>query len=144
MQAEFTAAPTPCVWLLTPWTYEGASLDPEMVDHLVLQSLPFDHPHNMTFAKRSDHYQNGFMEYGLPRLEHRLFRLLRTFCRHRTSDGGVTVLDKRLTEKKYGERVKNYLEQFLQKKKEMPAPKKRRTKPKKTIKVIPEDQLTLF
>jgi len=144
MQAEFTAAPPPCVWILTPWTYEGVSLDPEMVDHLVLQSLPFDHPHNMTFAKRSEHYQNGFIEYGLPRLEHRLFRLLRTYCRHRTSDGSVTVLDKRLTEKRYGERVKNYLEQFLQRKKEMPSPKKRKMKPKKTTKVMPEDQLTLF
>ncbi|MCF7844925.1 MAG: hypothetical protein K9M03_03815 [Kiritimatiellales bacterium] len=144
MQAEFTAASTPCVWLLTPWTYEGVSLDPEMVDHLVLMSLPFDHPHNMTFAKRSEHYQSGFMEYGLPRLEHRLFRLLRAYCRHRTSGGGVTVLDKRLTEKKYGERVKNYLEQFMQTAKEMPAPKKRKIKPKKTTKIISDDQLALF
>jgi len=144
LQAEFTAAPTPCVWLLTPWTYEGVTLPPEMVDHLILQSLPFDHPKNFVFSKRSEHYQNSFIEYSLPRLEHRLFRILRTFCRHRTEGAGVTILDKRISEKKYGERVKSYLNSFARKKAQPKVKPKRKRKPKKTAEVMSEDQLTLF
>ncbi|MBU1124246.1 hypothetical protein KJ652_06735 [Patescibacteria group bacterium] len=151
MQAEFETTKTPCIWILTPWTYEGVTLPPEHVDHLVIQSLPFDHPGNMLFSTRSAHYQNGFESYSLPRLEHRLFRLLRTFCRHRTEDGGVTILDKRLREKKYGERIKEYLEKFAAKEAEEPPQMlgvrkvaKKKVVKKKVIVPASEDQMMLF
>ncbi len=141
MQAEFIAAKTPCIWLLTPWTYEGVTLPPEMVDQLIIQSLPFDYPSYPTFAKRSEHYKNSFEEYSLPRLEHRIFRLLRMFCRHRTPDGNVTVLDNRLDKKAYGKRIKAYIED-LSRSEEAPKPKRR--KKSKKAEDIHEDQLSMF
>lgn len=109
MQAEFLAAPSPCLWLLTPWTYEGVELPLGSVDHLIIQSLPFDHPSYPVTAKRCEHYRNAFDQYTMPRLRHRLFRLLRTFCRHRTKAGDVRVLDERLETKEYGRGVAAYL-----------------------------------
>ena len=143
MQAEFTAAPSPCIWMLTPWTYELVTLPPETAGLLAISSLPFDHPGNFLFSKRSLHYRDSFSDYSLPRLEHRLFRLIRTFCRHKTSDGRIAILDKRLTEKKYGERIKKYLEQFAM---EEDLGQKKPSARKKTrgTAVVPEDQMALF
>ncbi|HCI04127.1 MAG: exonuclease domain-containing protein [Candidatus Peribacteraceae bacterium] len=141
MQAEFTVAKTPCIWLLTPWTYEGVTLPPEMVDQLIIQRLPFDYPSHPTFAKRSEHYKNSFEEYSIPRLEHRIFRLLRTFCRHRTLDGSVIVLDDRLDKKAYGKRIKSYIEDLARSEKVV---KPDRRKSKKKVMEIHEDQLSMF
>lgn len=141
MQAEFIAAKGPCIWLLTPWTYEGVTLPPEMVDQLVIQSLPFDYPSHPTFAKRSEHYKNSFEEYSLPRLEHRIFRLLRMFCRHRSPEGSVIVLDNRMDKKAYGKRIKSFIED-LSKSEEAAKPDRRKFK-KKKIEVY-EDQMSLF
>jgi Rad3-related DNA helicase len=74
--------------------------------------MPFDHPAHTVLSKRAEHFRNAFMEYTLPRLEHRLFRILRTFSRYRTDSGDVQILDKRLFEKEYGKRIRAYLEQF--------------------------------
>ena len=112
MEAEFFAAPAPALWLLTPWTYEGIELPEETVDHLIIDVLPFDHPGHPLIQKRKDHYKSGFNDYCVPRLKHRLFRLLRSFCRHRTSNGDVHLIDKRLHEKEYGMTIQEYLEQF--------------------------------
>ena len=112
MEAEFTAASEPAIWVMTPWMYEGLRIGPGLVDQLVLQSVPFDFPSHPVFSKRSNHYKNAFMEYSIPRLEHRLFRLLRTFCKHKKDTGEVIVIDERLKTKRYGERVQQYLEQF--------------------------------
>jgi len=127
LQAEFLAAEAPCVWLLTPWSYEGVELPPNTVDALFLSSLPFDIPSNPTFSRRAERFSNAFEEYALPRLEHRLFRLLRTFCRHRTPEGTVSVLDERLTKKSYGSRLQHYVEQFGEdgQEEEEPAQKRR-------------------
>ena len=112
MTAEFLAAPAPTLWLITPWGYEDVELPPEIVDRLVISSLPFDHPSHTVLSRRAAHYPNAFEDYFLPRLEHRLFRLLRTFCRHRTFHGEVLVTDDRLKTKSYGKRVMAYLRQF--------------------------------
>ena len=116
MQAEFSSCKGTVVWLLTPWTYEGIELPPDTVDHLILDSLPFDHPSDIIIQARSRHFENPFEQYMLPRLKCRLFRLLRTFCRQRTEHGTVQILDKRLKQKKYGRDVQQYLEQFQRKK----------------------------
>jgi len=112
MTAEFLAAPAPALWLITPWGYEDVDLPAEIVDRLIIASLPFDHPSHTVLSRRAAHYPNAFEDYFLPRLEHRLFRLLRTFCRHRTFHGEVLVTDDRLKTKSYGKRVMAYLRQF--------------------------------
>ncbi len=112
MQAEFLAASAPAIWLLTPWAFEGMDLPPRTVHHLVVQALPFDHPGHAVHSRRASRYQNAFEEYSLPRLTHRLFRLLRTFCRFKTEGADVLVLDDRIQTKSYGGKVKAYLRQF--------------------------------
>lgn len=110
MQSEFAAAEAPAVWLLTPWTYETVELPRGTIDHLALFSLPFDHPSHPIIGKRCEHFKNGFEQYSLPRLMHRLFRLLRAFARHRTDGGTMHLLDDRVRAKEYGRRLRTYLE----------------------------------
>jgi len=65
-------------------TVEVFSDQPEgTVDRLIIDTLPFDHPNHPIASRRKEHYNNGFEDYLLPRVQHRLFRLLRKFCRHR-------------------------------------------------------------
>lgn len=120
MTAEFLAAPSPALWLLTPWSYEEVALPEETVDHLIIASLPFDHPSHTVLSRRAVHYPNAFEDYFLPRLEHRLFRLLRCFFRHRTFHGEVLVTDDRLKTKSYGKRVMAYLRQFAHEEEKAP------------------------
>ncbi|TSC59091.1 MAG: ATP-dependent DNA helicase DinG [Candidatus Peregrinibacteria bacterium Greene0416_19] len=112
MQAEFVAAPTPALWLMTPWTFEGIDLPPETVHHLYIKALPFDHPHHPVVSRRSALYRDAFGGYCVPRVMLRLFRLLRTFCRFKTDGGDVHILDERLFSKAYGKRIRQYLGQF--------------------------------
>jgi len=112
MQAEFLASKEPTVWVMTPWMFEGLELDAKSIDHLVLQALPFDHPSHPVLSMRADQYQDPFQQYSLVRLEHRLFRLLRTFKRFASADADVKVLDDRLHTKAYGKRLLAYLQQF--------------------------------
>ena len=109
MQAEFLAAEGPALWLLTPWTYEGVDLPPGSCDHLWIHTLPFDHPSHAVLSIRSDRYKNPFEEYLLPRLFHRLFRIIRTYMLHRNAEGGILILDERIRTKEYGAKVKAYL-----------------------------------
>lgn len=108
MESEFLASPH-AILLMTPWMYEGSDLPPDSVDHLLLDTLPFDHPGHPVVHHRAERYGNGFTEYSMPRLMHRLFRLLRTFARHRTQQGEVIVLDNRIRTKTYGATVKQEL-----------------------------------
>jgi Rad3-related DNA helicase len=110
MQAEFLAAKGAAVWVLTPWTFEGVELPPGTVDHLVIDALPFDNPSQPVFSKRAEHFDNAFIGYSMPRLLHRLFRILRTFRRIAKGDSDVTVIDNRITEKRYGKGVQKYME----------------------------------
>ncbi|MDB4979136.1 MAG: putative ATP-dependent helicase DinG [Candidatus Peribacteria bacterium] len=112
MTAEFLAAKGTALWLITPWMFEGIELPPNTVDRLILLTLPFDHPSHPVLSKRANKYKDAFTEYSLPRLTHRLFRLMRTFCRMRTADGSVRILDERLHSKAYGTKLKRYLVQF--------------------------------
>lgn len=108
-QAEFTAADSPALWVMTPWQFEGVELPANTVSNLFIEQLPFDHPSHPVISRRAEHFQNAFMEYSLPRLEHRLFRLLRTFRRMSTPEGEVELLDNRLREKRYGKEIVAYL-----------------------------------
>jgi DNA polymerase III epsilon subunit-like protein len=115
MQAEFLAAKGTAVWVLTPWTFEGVELPPGTVDHLVMDALPFDNPSQPVFSIRAEHFDNPFVGYSMPRLLHRLFRILRTFRRIAKGDADVTVIDNRITEKRYGTGVQKYMEMFCAK-----------------------------
>ncbi len=113
MQAEFSIAKAPAVMLMTPWMYEGLDLEPDMVDALYLQSLPFDHPAHAVVSRRALRFRDGFSDYSLPRLQHRLFRLFRTFSRHAKKGSVFQILDDRLRTKDYGKRTAKYLETFF-------------------------------
>lgn len=114
-RAEFLAADEPTVWLLTPWAYEGVDLPKGSVDTLCLMGLPFDHPSHAIFSKRSEHYRNPFADYSLPRMLHRIFRLLRNYSSQCTDSASVLVLDNRIRTKQYGKKVFSYLSHFLPK-----------------------------
>lgn len=113
MESEFLASNTTTIWVLTPWMYEGTELPKGSVDRIYVESVPFDHPGQPVFSKRKDHFRNGFEDYAMPRVETRLFRLLRTFCRQRKDGGDMIVLDRRIQEKAYGKRLMKYLGQFV-------------------------------
>lgn len=114
MEAEFMAAESPAILLVTPYLYEGFDFPADTVDRLILESVPFDSPNHAVIGRRKERYGNGFMEYCLPRATFRLFRILRTFCRHRREGGDLLVLDRRLQEKDYGVRLQRYLATFAQ------------------------------
>lgn len=112
MQAEFEGAKAPAIWFMTPWAFEGIDLPDGTVDHLYIKALPFDHPSHTVLSRRAQHFGNAFMEYLMPRLLHRLFRLLRTFARLKSASADLTVMDERIFSKDYGKAVKKYLETF--------------------------------
>ncbi|HLD63495.1 MAG TPA: exonuclease domain-containing protein [Candidatus Peribacteraceae bacterium] len=112
MQAEFCAAKGTVIWILTPWSFETAELPAGSIDHLFIETLPFDHPSHTILSKRAEKYQNAFAAYSLPRAKQRLYRLLRTFSHFRAPSGQVTLFDKRLEEKEYGRGIAAYLKTF--------------------------------
>ncbi len=109
MEADFIAATGQTVWLLTPWTYEGTELPAGTVDRLFIETLPFDHPSHPVLSRRAARFRDAFSDYLLPRLEQRMFRLLRTFAQQRRAGAEVAILDRRLFEKDYGRRIQAYL-----------------------------------
>jgi DNA polymerase III epsilon subunit-like protein len=145
MQAEFHAAEGSAIWLLTCWTFEGIDLPAGTVDHLYLRSLPFDHPSHTVLSKRALHYRDPFNEYLFPRLLHRLFRVLRTYSRVRSTTGDVFILDERLQSKAYGKKACEYLHSFTKKvePQDQPAPVKSVAKKPKKEKE-PPSQPSLF
>jgi len=114
MQAEFAASTDPSILLLSPWRYEILELPPSSVDQLIIDSLPFDSPSHPVFERRCGHFRNSFEEYSLPRLEQRLFRIVRKFFQHARPQGEILVTDVRISTKEYGKRIRKYLERIEQ------------------------------
>lgn len=110
IQAEFLASSSPAILVVSGFLYETLDLPPNTASTLMVESLPFDHPNHAIVSKRSERYQNGFMEYNLPRMEFRLYRILRAFASMSTKQGEVYLSDARLTTKKYGEHVVQFIE----------------------------------
>lgn len=147
MQAEFEGAKAPAVWLMTPWSFEGIDLPDNTVDHLYIKALPFDHPSHTVLSRRAQHFGNAFMEYLMPRLLHRLFRLLRTFARLKSIHADITIMDERIFSKEYGKAIKAYLETFAgtQEAKAEKVPRPKKAPAKKVAKKNPADpQQQLF
>jgi DNA polymerase III epsilon subunit-like protein len=113
MQAEFALAKSPVVMVMTPWMFETVELKTDSVDHLIMQTLPFDHPSHPVLSRRAARYQDPFNEYSLARLLLRLFRLIRTFSRCASAGAIIEVLDDRLSTKQYGKKVTEYLKAAL-------------------------------
>lgn len=118
MQATFLAAEKPVIWLLTPWAFEGIQLDAGAIDTLVIDRMPFDHPNHTVLGRRSAHYSNAFGQYSLPRMQHRLYRLLRTFSRYAAEGSEALLLDERLDGKEYGRKTWQYLKRLVGKREE--------------------------
>lgn len=112
MESDFLAAESPAILLTTPFMYEGLDFPAETADRLVLETVPFDHPNHPVMKFRKDSYKSSFNDYALPRTEYRLFRLMRSFCRHRKGQAEMMVFDRRLVEKDYGSRLQRYMAQF--------------------------------
>lgn len=112
MESEFIAADSPAVLMVTPFMYEGLDFPSDTADRLILDAVPFDHPNHPVMSRRKQRYRNAFSEYAMPRLEYRLFRLMRAFCRHKRDGAEILVFDKRLVEKDYGARLQRYMAQF--------------------------------
>lgn len=113
MQAEFAQAKEPAVMVMTPWTFEGVDLPSQSVDRLVLQVMPFDHPSHPVVSRRAQRCKDPFNDYSIPRLKHRIFRLIRTFRKHAKKGARMDILDERLRTKQYGKDVAKYLESLL-------------------------------
>lgn len=112
MRANFIASESPVLWFLTPWSFEGVTLPAGTADQMALMSLPFDHPSHAILSRRAEHYQNAFMQYSLARLQHRLFRLLRSFSGYCKKGAEVLMLDDRLHSKRYGKDILSFLRNF--------------------------------
>ena len=113
MQAEFCASDGPTILMITPWVYEGLELPPGTVDHMWVHTLPFDHPSQAVLSRRGEElYSDSFNEYFIPRLLNRMFRILRSYNDHRKEDANVILLDDRVRTKRYGGRVRGYLEEL--------------------------------
>ena len=86
--------------------WEGVDIPGESLSHVIIAKLPFTVPSNPVFAARSEDIDkrggSSFMELSVPeaviRFRQGFGRLLRR-CEDR---GAVTVLDRRLIEKRYG------------------------------------------
>ena len=99
--------------MITPWVYEGLELPPGTVDHMWVHTLPFDHPSQAVLSRRGEElYSDSFNEYFIPRLLNRMFRILRSYNDHRKEDANVILLDDRVRTKRYGGRVRGYLEEL--------------------------------
>ena len=106
MRANFVSSESPVLWFLTPWAFEGVTLPANSADQLVI------HPSHAILSRRAEHYQNAFVQYSLARLQHRLFRLLRSFSGYCKQGAEVLMLDDRLHSKSYGKDILSYLRQF--------------------------------
>jgi DNA polymerase III epsilon subunit-like protein len=113
LQAEFTACAEPGILVLSGFLYETIDLPPNTASTLLIESLPFDHPNHAIVSKRSEAYDNAFMDYSLPRMEYRMYRIMRTFASMCTAGAEVYITDARLTTKKYGEHTQAFLQRLF-------------------------------
>jgi Rad3-related DNA helicase len=114
---SFAGAKGKTILVVTPWMYEGFDLPPGSIDELVLNAIPFDHPHHAIYSQRGKRFApQEFEHYTLPRTMHRMFRLLRAFCRHRKDDARFLITDERLTSRNYGPTIQSYLDRVTRSK----------------------------
>ncbi len=86
--------------------WEGVDVPGESLSHVILVKLPFAVPSDPVFAARSEAIEkaglSSFMELSLPGAVITFRQGFGRLIRHTEDMGAVTVLDKRLVEKRYG------------------------------------------
>lgn len=104
--------------------WEGVDVPGDALSVLVIVRLPFDVPSDPIITARSETFENPFQEYQIPeailRFRQGFGRLIRT----KADRGVVTVLDKRIISKQYGQLFLNSLPVCTQKRgpvEELPA-----------------------
>ena len=86
---------------------EGVDLPGDYCRHVILAKLPFAAPDNPVDEALSEWLQsqgrNAFMELALPEASLRLVQACGRLVRHETDGGRITLLDRRIVTKRYGE-----------------------------------------
>ena len=89
--------------------WEGVDVPGQALSVLVIVRLPFDVPNDPIITARSETFENPFQEYQIPeailRFRQGFGRLIRT----KSDRGVVTVLDRRIISKQYGQLFLNSL-----------------------------------
>ncbi len=87
--------------------WEGVDVPGESLSHVILVKLPFAVPTDPVFAARSEAIEkaggSSFMELSLPGAVITFRQGFGRLVRHSDDSGAVTVLDKRLVQKRYGQ-----------------------------------------
>lgn len=82
--------------------WEGVDIRGEALSQLIIVKLPFAVPTDPVQRARGEQYANPFEQYSLPSAILRFRQGFGRLIRDRTDRGVVAVLDRRLTEKRYG------------------------------------------
>ena len=86
--------------------WEGVDIPGESLSHVIIAKLPFTVPSNPVFAARSEDIDkrggSSFMELSVPEAVIRFRQGFGRLLRRCADRGAVTVLDRRLIEKRYG------------------------------------------
>ncbi len=82
--------------------WEGVDLQGEALTTLVMHKLPFDVPSDPIVAVRSQMFQNGFMQYLVPRAILRFRQGFGRLIRSAKDYGVMVILDNRVLSKDYG------------------------------------------
>ncbi len=98
---------TESVLFATDSFWEGVDVPGESLSHVILVKLPFAVPSDPVFAARSDAIEksgsSSFMELSLPQAIITFRQGFGRLIRHSQDFGAVTVLDKRILVKRYGQ-----------------------------------------
>ena len=82
--------------------WEGVDIKGSALSTLVIHKLPFDVPSDPIVKARSQMFNNGFMEYMLPRAILKLRQGFGRLIRSKTDYGVMIILDNRVLTKRYG------------------------------------------
>lgn len=94
--------PTQSVLLGTSSFWEGVDIKGDALTTLVIHKLPFDVPSDPICKARSQLFQNGFMEYFVPRAILKFRQGFGRLIRSKKDYGVMVILDNRVIHKDYG------------------------------------------
>ncbi len=83
--------------------WEGVDIKGKALTTLVIHKLPFDVPSDPICKARSQLFQNGFMEYSVPRAILKFRQGFGRLIRSKKDFGAMVVLDNRVLTKQYGQ-----------------------------------------
>ena len=98
----FMNDPKNSVLLGTNSFWEGVDIAGDALTTLVMHKIPFDVPSEPIYKVRSQMFNNGFMEYSVPRAVLRFRQGFGRLIRSKKDYGIMLILDSRITTKDYG------------------------------------------